>query len=566
MKKNLIIIILLLVVGGRVLAQHEFEYVFDSIKNESPCSTFYDIIELDNGDFIIHGKDKAFEYDYYDYNLYRFSPAGELITEKQFHDELSLPGYDHSDPQGLPLLTDPDGGFYMFLLYNPVFDTTSANYISGTFDAKIILKKLNDEFEEVYSREISVSLDTTDWENLWGQSAAGRNAPHVRIGTVLDDNGDGFVISYEKYIGEYAGHLWNHGRDTTVFIKTDHELNIRHENRYAHEKCIDLVHRNHLLYDSELDKYFFYVIHPCGNAGYGFNVLHFDSDFNFIEEHNMPGTDGSGSLVVIMYSDGITMKRTSSHTTIFGAKAWFNDILHKEDIRFVSCVEVNDNARRVDSIRFAYTYPKNGSYGFGTTITPIGGCMDWVDENRIFVGGQPYAYVYYSLWLVEDYNKNFILRRLDRDFNTLDELYYNLGVDSTSLVIDALKATRDGGCIIAGYFRNYVENPGVNVPRAFHSIVKKFPPEAFDGIEEAHDSGLKLACAYPNPGNNRLNIRTALSDSHIYVYDINGNLVYNHNVTDLITPIDTNNWPSGLYLWEVVSKGEVTESGTWIKE
>lgn len=575
MKKPTIILTLLLLLGSKAFSQHEFEYIFDSIKNETPCSRFYDIIELDNGDFIINGKDIAHNYTP---NIYRFSPIGDLVTEKQFHDEFKLPGYTQQDKEGAALLTDKNGGFYLFLAYNPIFDTTHANYVPGTFDAKIMMKKLNDDFEIEYSKEMSVCLDTVDWKNLWGEYHTACTPPLFQIGTVMDDDSEGFIISYEKYIGKHPVHLWDHGKDTTFFIKTDYDLNIKKENCYAHEICNNVRHKNHLLYDKELDKYLYYASYDwSGIVNKGFNIFQFDSDFNLIEENCMPNTDGIGWYKCLNYIDGIgstagiTFKRTTSHTTIFGAAVDYWSVTSpgiSEYLKFVSCVEVNDNATRADSVRFAYTYPDPGGGGFGytKTIIPNGCCMDWVDENKIFIGGQPYAHAFSETTLIARLNKNFILRRLDRNFNTLDELYYNMGVDSTSLYITTLKATNDGGCIIAGHFRNYVENPDDNFPSAFKSVVKKFPPEAFDGIDEAHENGLRLAIAYPNPGNSRLNIRTTLPNAHVEVYDINGKLIHNQIITDMITSINSEKWHPGIYIWKVFSANKEAESGKWVKE
>lgn len=108
-------------------------------------------------------------------------------------------------------------------------------------------------------------------------------------------------------------------------------------------------------------------------------------------------------------------------------------------------------------------------------------------------------------------------------------------------------------------------NPNNNSPHVFHSVVKKFPPESFNGINEAHDNGLKVAFAYPNPGNNQLNIRTILPNAHVEVYDINGKLLCNQEITDVITSIDTEIWPSGIYVWKVVSDNKEAETGKWVK-
>ena len=71
---------------------------------------------------------------------------------------------------------------------------------------------------------------------------------------------------------------------------------------------------------------------------------------------------------------------------------------------------------------------------------------------------------------------------------------------------------------------------------------------------------------YPNPGRNTLNIRTALQNAHIEVYDINGRLIHSQVLTENVTPIDATDWPLGVYVWKVISNGKEAESGKWIKQ
>jgi hypothetical protein len=99
-----------------------------------------------------------------------------------------------------------------------------------------------------------------------------------------------------------------------------------------------------------------------------------------------------------------------------------------------------------------------------------------------------------------------------------------------------------------------------------HYILTKFPAESFEGIEEAHDNGLKVAVAYPNPGKDVLNIRTGLQNAHVEIYDLSGKLIHKQQITDNITPITTTSWPSGTYIWKVLANGKEAESGKWIKQ
>jgi hypothetical protein len=109
--------------------------------------------------------------------------------------------------------------------------------------------------------------------------------------------------------------------------------------------------------------------------------------------------------------------------------------------------------------------------------------------------------------------------------------------------------------------------------------VVKFPAEAFVGIEEAHENGLKVAVAYPNPGKDVLNIRTGLKDARVEVYDMSGRLMHRQDITENVTGIDVTDWVEGVYVWKVyVSDGgpstgsgtasstTLAETGKWVKE
>ncbi len=100
----------------------------------------------------------------------------------------------------------------------------------------------------------------------------------------------------------------------------------------------------------------------------------------------------------------------------------------------------------------------------------------------------------------------------------------------------------------------------------YWSSVTKFPAEAFVGIEEAHDNGLKVAIAYPNPGKDVLNIRTALQNARVEVYDMNGRLIHSQTLTGHVTAIDAEDWAEGVCVWKVLANGKEVEIGKWVKE
>ena len=68
------------------------------------------------------------------------------------------------------------------------------------------------------------------------------------------------------------------------------------------------------------------------------------------------------------------------------------------------------------------------------------------------------------------------------------------------------------------------------------------------------------------PGTDRLNIRTALQNAHVEIYDLIGKLVCKKEITENVTSINAESWPSGAYVWKVIVEGKEAEVGKWIKE
>ena len=66
--------------------------------------------------------------------------------------------------------------------------------------------------------------------------------------------------------------------------------------------------------------------------------------------------------------------------------------------------------------------------------------------------------------------------------------------------------------------------------------------DSFWNVEEAHNAGFAVATAYPNPGHDVLNLRTALPDARVEVYDASGRHVHCKSITENVTAIDTEAW------------------------
>jgi hypothetical protein len=161
------------------------------------------------------------------------------------------------------------------------------------------------------------------------------------------------------------------------------------------------------------------------------------------------------------------------------------------------------------------------------------------DDNVYMLGDVDYEFLYIAC--------------MDEDLNKIGEIYIkepDIPLGATCLI-----ALPEGGCLVSS--SSYYSYDGY--------IYKVTLSDLLD-IEEAHSHGFTMAMAYPNPGKDVLNIRTALEDAHLEVYDLNGRLMHNQRITENVTTIDAAAWPSGVYVWKVIAYGKEAESGKWIKQ
>ena len=141
------------------------------------------------------------------------------------------------------------------------------------------------------------------------------------------------------------------------------------------------------------------------------------------------------------------------------------------------------------------------------------------------------------------------------------------GGTSTDIMVDALNAWVDAQ-----------ENPSIY--KHWVPVYEPYDIPMFeDGILSVGENGTKTSTTdvYPNPGKDVLNIRTALQNAHVEIYDLSGKLIFNHEITGSITSINTENWPAGVYIWKVYTNqagpstlrwasGTLVETGKWMKE
>ena len=201
----------------------------------------------------------------------------------------------------------------------------------------------------------------------------------------------------------------------------------------------------------------------------------------------------------------------------------------------------------------------NYTWGLATQSHDGAGILSSIgfdNDNNVYMVGQMD-----NIMANEFLNRNLYIACLDENLNKLGEIYH---VDDYAYMVKSMVACPEGGCLISC-------NKSDEVTFETGNCLIKISKETIVGIKEAHDAGFAVAVAYPNPGGNVLNIRTALQNAHVEIYDLSGRLIYKQEITGNLTSINAESWPSGTYVWKVVvgpstGSGTLVETGKWIKE
>lgn len=123
-------------------------------------------------------------------------------------------------------------------------------------------------------------------------------------------------------------------------------------------------------------------------------------------------------------------------------------------------------------------------------------------------------------------------------------------------------AAKDGGVLLTGM------RSEVNAP-LFHSsayIIKLDSTGCVVNLPVNNKIQIHDVFVYPNPGNEYLQIRTALKNSIFYLFNLEGQKVITQPLNKHVTVINTSSLSQGTYVYHIVKDNTAIESGKWIKK
>ncbi|MBR5082850.1 MAG: T9SS type A sorting domain-containing protein [Bacteroidales bacterium] len=527
-----------LLVAMKAFAQ-EWEYVriYDSNDSIRP-NCMQSLTELESGDIIVNAlwRDNCVNGTRSENPaLMKFSSDGVLQKEVYW----SRFGYRSDDQY---IIESPDHNIIVMGHFLPDRDPDCANFVlEGSDKAYLYFYKMDSDFNMIDSVEYLIPLDTTN--NAAFYQAGGWGYPNISMAKIKLTSAfveDGCIVgSYTKTQMRYD----NYALDSLFFFKMDFDGNF-------------LVHKGISLGDRGSDPYAFndqmisndigYVHYHSGqnnSKNIGDNCVLVDKDFNYVKTMGVDVPPESGWPRRIDFE----MVRKSPWGTTFMSCL----IDHESSSHDAFLQEMTENTGTVVVLH------RKEAITDDYDMTALRSPASFTDDGIIWAYTRDRG-----LW--RDHDSWVMIEKLNHDFGLEREVYYPYQ-DWTNLNCNSYIVSRDGGVLLLSYCHE-LDNTNIN-----HYILTKFPAEAFEGIDEAHDNGLKVAIAYPNPGKGVLNIRTALQNAHLEIYDLSGKLIHNQRITDNITSINAESWPSGTYIWMVyagVSTGSTTlaETGRWIKE
>ena len=530
----------LLMTGGMTIQAQEWEYVrtFDGNDSIRP-NCMQSLTELECGDIIVNASwtDPAVNgIRSENPGIMKFSSDGVLQKEVYW----SRFGYRSDDQY---IIESPDHDIIVMGHFLPDRDTNAGQFtLEGCDKAYLYFYKLDNEFNMIDSVEYLIPLDTTN--NAAFYQAGGWGYPNISMAKIKLTSAfveDGYIVgSYTKTQTRYN----NYALDSLVCFKMDFNGNFLMQNTIPlGDRGSDPYAFNDQMISNDIG-YVHY--HICKNAAklagetkaYGDNCILLDENFNFVKNMGVTVPPENGWPRRIDFE---MVRKCPWGTT------YLSSLIDHESAAYDAFLqEITENAGFVNVLHQKEVVTDD--YDMTALRSPA--CF--TDDGIIWAYTRDRG-----LW--RDHDSWIMIEKLNRDFELVQEVYYPYQ-ERTNLNCNSYYVTRDGGVLLLSYCHE-LDNTNIN-----HYILTKFPAEAFVGVEEAHNNGLKVAVAYPNPGKDVLNIRTGLRDARVEVYDMSGRLMHRQDITENVTGIDAGDWAEGVYVWKVISNGKEVETGKWIKQ
>jgi hypothetical protein len=549
--------VLVMLFGAKAFGQ-EWEYSIPYQPSDSEMTRQYCAYELSDGRVIVSASflynigSYAVGYPFYPPHnaLVALSPEGVELARNNY----VKPGYWGSSYNPY-VFENENGELFMLTTFSPDHESRYFNYFlnydNPPTDAILGLYKLDDNLEIIESHEYSFPVDTTLGQSTFDPC---ESSGSIHLHSAILD-GNCMVGVYTKNVSKDNDSI--HGYDSIFFFRMnfDGELlaNAGYEIPYSGLAWQMVFWREQLV---PTDYGYIYYnnrsnVPPAPaqidkNRIVGGSVVYMDKNFNLLRIRHFKHPNTTNNPWPF---DDVSIMRSKHNTTYFATRSNRHYEQTEDDCYLY---EFDDDIEGTQEVVPVLHDIHRGVPDF-----------DFVAECRavdVAVDGSVYFCYSLNVGFSLANDSWVVIEKFDENMNTISEVYYGTDDDLIWYCAESITTTRDGGVLMTAHTKELTNQNKQG------SVVVKFPAEAFVGIDEAHENGLKVAIAYPNPGKDVLNIRTGLRDAWVKVYDVNGRLVHRQAITENVTGIDAEGWADGVYVWKVMTNGKEAEIGKWVKE
>lgn len=272
-----------------------------------------------------------------------------------------------------------------------------------------------------------------------------------------------------------------------------------------------------------------------GSGGQVSSIVEVDTNLQYINHLYYPESFSSPYNSILYYDNKL----------ITGGSSEVPDMVHQDIDFYISAYILDEDMEILNEILL--TNPD--------TVSRAGEKqgIDFIDPSCIFLGGthnlQSFSGQYPSWMYICKLNDTL---GLEYEKYIGGDAYYWL---------TSVTASPDGGVLLASTRQDlspiFIQNDAI--------IIKLDANGNLTALPEKNIIPISDAIVYPNPGINAINIRTALNDCTLLLFDSCGRKLFEKPINERITTISMVNEPPGIYPYSLVKEGNIIISGNWIK-
>ncbi len=182
--------------------------------------------------------------------------------------------------------------------------------------------------------------------------------------------------------------------------------------------------------------------------------------------------------------------------------------------------------------------------------------FDFINKDSIFLLGT--HDFNFDIW--PEYPSWISVRQLDRSLTPRVEAFY--GGDAYYISYCIL-STSDGGCLISASRYNYLNQ---NQENDIYFLKLKRDDLITSNDDNVSFSENQSLLIYPNPGKDKIIIKSQSENASFCLYNINGEKVFCRNIKSVLTKINCSGLSSGLYVYSLITDNNEIISGKWVKK